>query len=284
MLIKYSIASCLVCSMTSDYRIPFFLLYLRLHSMWYVLYLMRILQMIQIHMMPHWSYDKSSFLNTTWPCIHLILPLLLPPLLQIRCSVRTFIVKGKTLRLSPPPKPPGLLIIAWMICCSRNCGVVFTIYPPPLHSLHTDRHIRTFPSPSVSSQHRSTSISLCAPCAGSTLETFPPSLPPSLSSQPLSRILFRLFMPFWDEWVSRCDRRARQRRKRRAERENQERERTGTETDHQHAGSCRRDQEGMLLEQLERPGYWRVYCDLLIYCLCIRCGRGGVTWLFLHVG
>lgn len=105
----------------------------------------------------------------------------LPPLLQIRCSVRTFIVKGKTLRLSPPPKPPGLLIIAWMICCSRNCGVVFTIYPPPLHSLHTDRHIRTFPSPSVSSQHRSTSISLCAPCAGSTLETFPPSLPSSLS-------------------------------------------------------------------------------------------------------
>lgn len=113
MLIKYSIASCLVCSMTSDYRIPFFLLYLRLHSMWYVLYLMRILQMIQIHMMPHWSYDKSSFLNTTWPCIHLTLPLLLPPLLQIRCSVRTFIVKGKKLRLSPPtlnpPKPPRAL-------------------------------------------------------------------------------------------------------------------------------------------------------------------------------
>lgn len=183
MLIKYSIVSCLVCSMTSDYRIPFFLLYLRLHSMWYVLYLMCILQMIQIHIMPHWSYDKSSFLNTTWPCIQ-GLPLLLPPLLQIRCSVRTFIVKGRKLRLSPPTlkhPPPRLLIIAWMICCSRNCGVVFTIYPPPLHSLHTDRHIRTFPSPSVSSHHRSTSISLCAPRAGSTLETFPPSLFSSLS-------------------------------------------------------------------------------------------------------
>lgn len=156
-----------------------------------------------------------------------------------------------------------------MVCCCRsNCGVVFTIWPPPL-----PQHTRTqkytyalFAAPSVLASAAAQHQCVCSASRQhlGNLSSLPPFLPLCrLSLSPAS--FFWPFMPFWNEWLSRCYRRGRQRRKRTSQRERENRD----ITDHQHAGHCRRDQEGMLLEQLEGPGYWCVYCDLLIISLCL---------------
>lgn len=160
----------------------------------------------------------------------------------------------------------------------------FDVYNFPLLSSlpqPTGIHVRTFSAPSVLTSDAPQHQSLCSALAAPRKPLVPPSFPPSSSSQPLSRILLRPFMPNWDAWVKRfCRGGETKTKKRRLYWNKSEGERTGTLLITSNAGHCRPDQEGELLEQLEGPGYRYLSCDLLRICLVPAC-RFHACFLFM---
>ena len=110
----------------------------------------------------------------------------------VKVSVPSLSWKKLILRQSPPHPliPPLGSIIARMVCCSGDCGVVFTFWLPlllPQHThththAHTDIHTHFLPPsapsvpPSAATQHQSA----CSASRQHLGNLFSPSLPPSL--------------------------------------------------------------------------------------------------------
>lgn len=132
---------------------------------------------------------------------------------------------------------------------------VYNLTPRPTLPQHTQTHTHC-PCSFFSSQRCSTaSVSVLRELAA----PWKPVLPPSLSS--LSVISASFFdhscLSGMSKWVGATEEGDKEESGDHKEKENRD------ISDHQHAGHCRRDQEGKLLEQLEGPGYWCVYCHLL---------------------
>lgn len=138
-------------------------------------------------------------------------------------------------------------------------------FKPPFLTL--PQHTRTQTHTHTRSPHSSCSSQRCSTASVCVLREpaapwkhFPPSLPTSLSVISASFLTIHAFLG----WVSESVRPKRETKKKtdtiKRKKENRD------VTDHQHAGYCRCDQEGELLERLERPGYWCVYCPLSVLC------------------
>ena len=141
---------------------------------------------------------------------------------------------------------------------------VYNLNPPlsPSPSTHTHthtlRHIHALPAPPSQCCSTASVCVLREPAA--PWKHFPPSLPTSLSIISASFLTIHAFLG----WVSESVRPKRETKKKTETTKRKEENRDVT--DHQHAGHCRRDKEGELLERLEGPGYWCVYCGLSVLC------------------
>lgn len=160
--------------------------------------------------------SKHSRLEMIWQCIHLLWGLIKAHVGQPSLLLYPHYQKSGLLlwnctfplkKNAYPPIHPLTPLGSWSLhgWFAAAATVVWCLQFEPLSSPSpsTQTYIRTFP---CSPFHPALlhGISLCAPRASSTLETFPPSLPPflplcNLSLSPAS--LFRPFMPFLG-WVS----------------------------------------------------------------------------------
>lgn len=150
----------------------------------------------------------------------------------------TFLYETKERPPQPPSSPRALNHCMDGLLQQIRCCAVYDVPPLPLYPLlllppsppQTHRHTRTWRS--------TASVFVLRESAAPWKPLLPPSRP-----QPLShRILPTIHASPWDDRLS-CSRR-------RGKREETKRRR-----DQQHAGYCRHDEEGVLVEQLEGPGY-----------------------------